>query len=304
MDEIKDRGEDLPEQIVIHEEALFPEGIEYDAANGRYLVSSLTRGTIGQVDDEGNYEAFIQDDDFVATIGIDIDRLNERLLVAVSNPAERNLAALGSYDLHTGERHFFTDLAAVTDDPQAPHFANDVAEDSEGNAYVTDSFYPVIYKVTPEGHATVFLRDTTFQPSEGAFGWNGIVFHPAGFLIVAFSQTNSLYKVPLDDPHDFSMITLDAPLQNPDGLYLSQNLQTLLVVSNDGGMDNGNVKAFHTYDLWDSAEAAGTFETGSVFPTTVAQRGDEFYVLYAYLNELFSGGAARDTFQITQVDFD
>lgn len=306
LDEIKDKKDpkDLPQQITIQEPSLFPEGIEYDTENERYLVSSLTKGTIGQVDDKGNYKAFIEDEDFVSTIGIDVDDFRKRLLVCVSDANERDLAALGIYDLRSGSRVSFTNLGDVSDDPEASHFANDVAVDLQGNAYVTDSFYPVIYKVDKEGKASVFLQDDTFQPSEGAFGLNGIVFHPAGFLIAAFAETNTLYKIPLDDPEAFSAITLDASLQGPDGLYLSNNLQTLLVVSNNGGMEDGNVKAFESEDFWETAELESTFKTGAVFPTTVAQRGSAFYVLYAHLNELFTGNTSRDTFEITQVDFE
>ena len=294
---------DLPEEIVITEAALFPEGVEYDARGHRFLVSSLTRGTIGAVDDQGNYEAFIEDDDFGATIGIEIDEARHRLLVCVSDPSTAGVAALGSYDLTTGERQFFTDLIAVADD-QAPHFANDVAVDRQGNAYVTDSFSPIVYKVNPQGKATVFLRDSIFQPSPGAFGLNGVVYHPDGYLVVGFSETATLYTMPLDEPTSFSAIDAEAgSVTSPDGLYLSDDAQTLLVVNNDGGGDNGKVVALNSDDHWESARAAGNFATGSVFPTTVAQRGRNFYVLYAHLNELFSGDPSRDEFEIVRVDF-
>ena len=296
---------DLPEEIVITEAALFPEGVEYDAQGHRFLVSSLTRGTIGAVDDHGNYEAFIEDDDFGATIGIEVDEARHRLLVCVSDPSTAGVAALGSYDLTTGERQFFTDLIAVADD-EAPHFANDVAVDRHGNAYVTDSFSPIVYKVDPQGEATVFLRDDTFQPSSPeAFGLNGVVYHPDGYLVVAFSETATLYTVPLDDPTGFSAIDAEAgSVTSPDGLYLSDDARTLLVVNNDGGGKNGKVVALTSHDHWASAEAVGDFATGAVFPTTVAQRGRNFYVLYAHLNELFSGNPSRDKFEIVRVDFE
>ncbi len=294
---------ELPEAVVITEAALFPEGVEYDAQNHRFLISSLTQGSIGAVDDQGNYEVFIEDDDFGATIGIEIDQARHRLLVCVSDPTTAGVAALGSYDLTTGERQFFTDLIAVADD-QAPHFANDVAVDRQGNAYVTDSFSPIVYKIDPQGKASVFLRDDTFQPSPGAFGLNGVVYHPEGYLVVGFSETATLYTVPLDDPTNFTAITTEGDaVTSPDGLYLSDDNRTLLVVNNDGGGDNGKVVALSSHDQWASAQAVNDFVTGPVFPTTVAQRGRNFYVLYAHLNELFAGNPSRDTFEIVRVDF-
>ncbi len=297
-------GQDLPETVTITEAGLFPEGVEYDSEGHRFLVSSLTRGTIGAVDDQGNYEAFIEDDDFGATIGIEIDEARQRLLVCVSDPSTAGLAALGSYDLHTGERQFFTDLIAVAGD-DAPHFANDVAVDRHGNAYVTDSFSPIVYKVDPQGEASVFLQDSTFQASPGAFGLNGVVYLPNESLIVGFSETATLYTIPLDNPDHFRAVDAeDGSVTSPDGLYLSDNDKTLIVVNNDGGGDQGKVVALQSNDQWESAHARGSFATGPVFPTTAAQRGNSVYVLYAHLNELFSGNPSRDTFEIVRVDFD
>ena len=294
----------MPEEVIITQPSLFPEGVEYDREGHRFLVSSLTQGTIGAVDDQGNYEAFIEDEDFGATIGIEIDERRHRLLVCVSDPSTAGLAALASYDLRTGERQFFTDLIAVAG-TGAPHFANDVAVDRHGNAYVTDSFSPIIYQVDPYGEASVFLQDSTFQPSPGAFGLNGITYLPNSALIVAFSETATLYKVPLDNPEHFAAIDAeDGVVTSPDGLYLSNNDKTLIVVNNDGGGDQGEVVALQSNDHWESAHARGTFATGPVFPTTATQRGKNFYVLYAHLNELFSGNPSRDTFEIVQVDFD
>lgn len=303
LKDLGQNGKDLPEKITITESSLFPEGVEYDRQGHRFLVSSLTRGTIGAVDDHGNYEAFIEDEDFGATIGIEIDEARQRLLVCVSDPSTAGLAALGSYDLRTGERQFFTDLIAVAGD-DAPHFANDVAVDRHGNAYVTDSFSPIIYKVDPHGEASIFLQDSTFQASPGAFGLNGVVYLPDGSLIAGFSQTATLYKIPLDNPKHFAAITTEeGAVTSPDGLYLSDNDKTLIVVNNDGGGENGKVVALRSKDHWESAYARGSFATGPVFPTTAAQRGKSFYVLYAHLNELFSGDPSRDTFEIVRVDF-
>ena len=304
---IQDLGEDgpaTPEEVVINQAALFPEGVEYDRLGRRFLVSSITRGTIGAVDAHGHYEAFIEDDDFVSTIGIEVDELRQRLLVCVSAPGAGDVAALGSYDLRTGERQFFVDLAAVADDG-APHFANDVAVDRHGNAYVTDSFSPIVYKVDPQGEASVLLRDEEFQISApGAFGLNGIVYHPRGYLIAAFSETATLYRVPLENPEHFAAIdTEEGAVTSPDGLYLDDN-RTLVVVNNAGGGEDANVAKLSSRDHWESAHLQATFATGPVFPTTVAPRGRRFYVLYAHLNELFSGDTSRDEFRIVQVDFE
>ena len=291
----------IPSEITIDEPALFPEGIEYDRVNQRFLISSVAQGTIGTVDQHGNYEPFIEDEAFVATAGIEIDELRQRLLVCVSDPNTSAIAALGSYDLRTGERQFWVDLAAVADD-SALHFANDVAVDRHGNAYVTDSFAPIVYKVDLHGQASVFIRDNTFQPpTSGSFGLNGIVYHPNGYLLAAFLATGTLYKIPLDHPERFVNIVTEAEVAtSPDGLYLSRDQQTLAVVNNGGGQA-GSVVTLNSNSDWESAQTQKVFPTGAVFPTTTVQYGEDFYVLYAYLNEFFAGNTSRSVFRIVRV---
>lgn len=57
------------EVITIDEPNLFPEGIEYDIRNDRFLVTSVTRGNIGQVI-EGVYSEWVNDEDLISTVGI------------------------------------------------------------------------------------------------------------------------------------------------------------------------------------------------------------------------------------------
>jgi hypothetical protein len=150
----------------------------------------------------------------------------------------------------------------------------------------------------------VFFYDEAFATGAGSFGFNGIDYHPDGYLIVAFSASNSLYKIPVEDPSAITEIGLDAALAGPDGLYLSEDNETLVVVNNAGGVAPGKVLAFESDNAWLNAELEGEFSTGETFPTTAVQRNGTFYVLYAYLNVLFTpGGAPQEEYQIQQVDF-
>ena len=154
---------ELPDAIVAERISFHPEGIEWDAANERFLTGSLTEGTIFEIADDGAVTPFIEDENLTATIGIHIDEENERLLVCNSDPAAfgdpsvTGIAQLGIFDLNTGELLHFLDLGALL--PEGRHFCNDVTVDADGNAYVTDTFSPVIYQVTPDGEVSVFVQD-------------------------------------------------------------------------------------------------------------------------------------------------
>lgn len=299
IDQVSDlsanKEKNFPAEISINEENLFPEGIEYDQREDRFLVSSITLGTIGQVKD-GVYSEFITDPDLVSSIGLHIDGSKKRLLVVNAN-IDGSLSALAAYELSSGERIFYTDLAALE---EGPHFANDVTVDKKGNAYVTDSYSGIIFKVAPDGEASVFFKDEDLAPSPGNFGLNGIDYDPRGFLLVSHLENNQILKFPLNTPENYSEVAIPTELSGPDGIYLN-NPNELLVVSNDGGDENAVVHTFKTNDQWETATLKNAFSTSSTFPTTVTVKGSTPYVLYSYLHILLSGGSQGE-FKIVKVE--
>ena len=267
---------------------LFPEGIAYDPWGDFFYVSSTARGDIGIVNREGIYTPFITDEVLVQTTGLELDKARKRLLV--SNAPN----GIGAYELGTGDRIWYTNLAALI--PGAPIFINDITLDPQGNAYVTNSLTPVIYKVAPDGTATIFFQSTDFATS--GFGFNGIVYDERGYLLVAFSAGNDVVRIPVRDPDSYSLVELDAALQSPDGLLLSKDGKQLVVVSNAGGSAAGRVQTFTSQDGWESGTLSTTFSTGAVFPSTATSDGKNIYVLYAYLHQRMIG---RSQFTIQQV---
>ncbi|PRY10653.1 hypothetical protein CLV24_11372 [Pontibacter ummariensis] len=306
-----DKPKGVPEVITFTEAGLYPEGVSHDAIYRRFLVSSAYEGTVGTVSYSGSYSPFITDERLIASLGLEVDEARKRVLVAGADPGiaagsspatAGQTAVLGIYDLKTGAPLHFVDLAALRPDPS--HFANDIALDKQGNAYVTDSFSPVIYKVDRAGNATVFYEYESLTTPQGAFGLNGIAYHPAGYLLVTHSANNALYRIPLNSPADITRVQLDTPLESPDGLLLSENGKQLVVVNNAGGQDPGRVLSFKSENRWDSATLADSFETGPVFPTAATGYGDEVFVLYAYLHELLSNAQPpHETYTIRQMPF-
>jgi len=143
----------LPDLVLAKQPSLHPEGVEWDAVNGRFLVGSLTQGTVFAVADDGTVTPFATSDNLaMGSVGIHIDKSTNRLLVAHSNPLVLGdaevigVAQLGIYDLATGEELHFVDLTALGA-LGGRFFANDVTSDADGNAYVTNSLSTVIYKV-------------------------------------------------------------------------------------------------------------------------------------------------------------
>jgi sugar lactone lactonase YvrE len=293
-----------PDRISVPQAALHPEGIQWDEANKRFYVSSRTKGTVGTVRDDSTYTEFGRDNQsisnirLISTIGLNIDAGRQRLLAAVSDngfnpsfvnqPTFRKLAALAIFNSSTGTLTSFVDLGSLR--PTGMHFANDIAVDAAGNAYITDSMSPIIYKVDLQGNATVFLENAQLSGGTG-FGLNGIVYHPDGYLLTAKTSDGTLFKVPISNPAGFTTITKTQSLVGADGLLLFDNT-TLLVVAGS----QSTVFRMTTADAWATTTSTGSFATGAVSPTTITKRGSDAYVLYPYT-------ATAPRFKIVKVAF-
>ena len=290
-----------PEEIILEHHNLFPEGIEYDEAGQRFLLSSATEGTIHEVADDGSVQPFIEDEDLTSSAGIEIDHINNRLLVAIGDPRPffvsqdpdaSKQAWLGSYDLETGARIFLADLSEAYPNSRG-NLANDVAVDAAGNAYVTDTVSPVIYRVDMEGEVSVFLEDQAFSSI------NGIVAHPEGYLLLGAAD-GLLLKVPLDQPE---VIPVELPrnvkFEVTDGMILQPDGSLVMVT-----FPMSIIYRLTSDDQWASATRLGVSKGHQVgWGTTVALRGDSVYVIYSYLNYWMDSLGDRDTFKIVRVDF-
>ena len=288
-----------PARISVPQSGFSPEGIQYDETNKRFVVSSRTRGRLSTVKDDSTFAQLADDPRLVSTIGLNLDASRQRLLVAVadngSNTARstsatvRKLAALAVFNPTTGSLTSYVDLGGLR--PNLPHFANDIAVDAQGNAYITDSLSPIIYKVDAQGAATVFLENAQLSGGSG-FGMNGIVFHPDGYLLVAKSNDGTLFKVPVANPAGFTIVTSNQSLVGADGLLLLDP-QTLLVVAGS----QSTVYRVASADAWATARSTGSFPTGPVSPTTITRRNaTDAFVLYPYQ-------ATSPRFAIVKVNF-
>lgn len=271
---------------------LYPEGTAYSAKQDVFFVSSIHYGRIGKIDRKGNYTIFINDPELITSVGLLADEKRNLLYVAIadngmsekSGPATANkLSKIAAYDLTTGKRKYLADLAPLT--PDGANFVNDITIDPQGNLYATNSFAPVIYKVSPDGKASVFAKNDQWK-GEG-YNLNGIVYHPDGYLIVAQSNIGVLYKI--DVAHPENPVKIDAPeLKGADGLILNGKNE-LLAISHA----SYNIYRITTKNNWKSAAISNTQHSVADFPTTGVLAKGKYYVLNAKLNEFFDPKAEK-----------
>lgn len=199
----------FPQEVTVEFENLKPEGIEYNKNNNTFLIGSLTMGNVHQVDFEGNYTNFTNDDSLQATAGIHIDYDGDRLLVTNFDRGAfaggKSIAALNVYKLSTKEKIEQVSLLELL--PNADFFTpNDLTVDAIGNVYITDFLGHVIYKVNKNYQASVFINDTILN------GPNGIDFHPDGYLLVSNLIAGELLKIPVNEPANLTIVEVNDEL--------------------------------------------------------------------------------------------
>ncbi|NLF79279.1 MAG: hypothetical protein GX573_26595 [Chloroflexi bacterium] len=298
------QDDELPELILAARAGYHPEGIDWDAGRGVFVTGSLTEGGVFTVASDGTVTPLAPGVEGLSSTGVHVDAERNRVLVtmpdfsATQNPEASGAAALGAYDLETGEELFFVNM---TDLHEGRDFGNDVTVDAEGNAYVTTSFSGVLYRVDTEGNAEIFLEADDFAV-EG-FGLNGIDYHPEGnFLLVAVAGSGAIYKVPVDDPAAYTPVTLDAPV-SIDGMVLGDD-GLLYAVASVGGAQTREVVVLSSDDEWASAGVVSQQATqANLSPTTLALVDGAAYVVHAKFSSIGSDPPV-ESFEIQRFTFD
>jgi quercetin dioxygenase-like cupin family protein len=270
--------------------ALYPETLAVNAQSNQFLVGSFSEGAVYEVGLDGKAKKLVADPRLTSILGIAVDPRAGRLLVTNSDlgaglrrsrRGPKKEAGVGVYELASGRALEYVDLGGLL--PEAEHLINGITLDSQGNAYVTDSLSPVIYKVEPGGKASVFLQSEEFKGA--GINLNGIVFHPKGFLLVVKKSSGALYRIPLADPQRFARVQLPTTFVGGDGLQLVGDEQLVLVANQTPAAALRAAFVLASSDDWASAKLIETRDLGDVYPTSCTVRDGKLYVLSSHLDE-------------------
>lgn len=293
-----------PRQITGHADSLHPEGIAWDPTRRAFLVTSPRHGTVSLVGFDGRVTPLVDDPDpvIVSTVGVAVDAPRSRLLVAYhdlgvgtrSTPGTfLKVSGLAVYDLVSGRQIRLVDLTLGA---SPIHAADRVAVDPCGNAYVCDPAAGNIYKVTPDGCATILVSSELLAPGSEGAGVTGIALHPGGFLLANHYTEGRLLKIPLHDPAAISAVPLDSPIIGSDGIALRQN-GSLLAVCNHLAVAAGQevcaeVRPANAH--WTGRASVRRTAWPVPVPTDIALTPYGGYVVSGRADVLFGGGLAND----------
>jgi len=257
-------------------ERFFPESIAFDFIKKDFYVGSVRNGEVqqGNVRNEKtlSYLPAGQDERAAAT-GIKLDVFG-RLFIAGGATGKLFIYDAANKSLISK----FNTQATNT-------FVNDIATTLTGDAYVTDSYNPVLYKVDKSSNGTLSLTNwlsfegTVFQYQSG-FNANGIVVTlDQRYLIIVQTNTGKLFRVSIQTKEVSEIQTGGANLTNGDGLLIDYN--TLYVVRNA----NNAIVKLKLDDQFLNAVVTDTYKSEKFqFPTAIAKDGKDLLVVNSRLN--------------------
>ncbi|GFQ01564.1 hypothetical protein PHJA_002300300 [Phtheirospermum japonicum] len=275
---------------------------KWDDLNRRFLVSFF-EGGVGVVpvqEDQSGTDVVLDEIQVVghagfgrnSTLGLAVDRPRNRVLVVIADVMGSKYSAVAAYDLSTWDRLFLTQLSG----PGEKAFADDVAVDPQGNAYITDTKGNKIWKVGPNGEYLNSIESPLFAPKEwylNLVGLNGIVYHPNGYLLVIHTVTGNLFKIDINNGDEVKLVKLNGgSLRFGDGMELLS--PTKLVVA---GIPSRLVESS---DDFKSAKVVGKFSSGTSHRLVTAVTVKDGKV---YLNHLFGLGYTKRKHVLVEADF-
>jgi DNA-binding beta-propeller fold protein YncE len=199
-----------PDAYMIPGDRVFPEGVAFQPQTGLFYVTSTDDGTVffaDMKDEEADEFLPPGGDGRTTAIGLEVD--GDRLFVAggatglVTVYDTDTRALLGRFETGPGG------------------FLNDIATARNGDAFVTDSLRPVLWRISADLSGIEPWLDFTGTPFEylPGFNANGIVATPDGkYLIVSQSNAQKLFRIDLDTKEVVEIVTTE-PVGG-DGLQL------------------------------------------------------------------------------------
>lgn len=288
---------DFPDVINIEKIAQNPEGIEFNKNDNTFFLSSLNATPIIKVNLDGTFKPFTSGEPYpMSTAGLQIDYERNRLLSTGFNgmelfdtdPETKGMSNLRIYNLETGVMEKDINLSSLLPEAAA-YFANDIAVDKDGNAYVSDWYAGVVYKVDLDGNPSVFWKNETGIPS----GPNGLDFHPDGYLLVSILIVDDkglyadygLVKIPTNNPESAKVVNFtNTGFTGFDGMVITSK-GNVIGVTNNGETPGGNtlIELAGEND-WESAKVVNSKQITASTTVAITPDGKNYIINQDFTN--------------------
>ncbi|WP_024802301.1 hypothetical protein [Nocardia sp. BMG51109] len=294
---------------------VFPHSLDFDAPSETFFAGSLSHGQVYAFGPDGKVRTHIDDPQLVSAQAVHADRERGRILVSnvdygtadrSNKDAPFRIAGVGSYDLNSGKQNWCVDLTAVVADDKQ-HLISDVTVAPDGTAYAVDELSPTVFRIDPDGRASVFLQSDLLQGTLDVpdflndVGMAAVNWVPGDQLIIAMAD-GALVRVPVQHPEQAQPVKLSAPLASPAaGMRLLEDGAIAAVSSGLLSGKPAQIQRVEPRDGWQEAtvKVTGTVEDPVTSDVTAGPAGTT-YALSGGLAALLAG-KPNDGFTLTPV---
>jgi hypothetical protein len=265
--------------FTVHEKGLVPESVAYDPSTRSFYVSSVYRRKILRVTPKGDAEEFATERvGLWSVMGMKVDAARRALWVCtaaqpqMSNyvAAERGRSGVFKFDLRTGK------LAGkyMLPDDSKQHWLGDLAVNSRGDVYATDSLTPALYVLRRGAD-----RIETVLEGEPFASPQGLDFSADEKRLFVADYAKGVFVVDLETKKYAALAPApDSTMLGIDGLYFYRGR---LVAVQNGVNPNRVVQFFLSKDLSRVERFETVAANHAVFdePTLGVVVKDDFYFI-------------------------
>lgn len=238
---------DAAEAFTVREKGLVPESVAYDPSTKAFYVSSVYRRKILRVGPKGEVEEFASAREGLwSVMGMKVDAARRLLWVCTAaqpqmadfDASERGRSGLFKFDLRTGK------LAGryILPDDSKQHWLGDLALDSRGDVYTTDSVSPALYRLRAGAD-----RFETLLEGEPFASPQGLDFSSDGKRLFVADYAKGVFVFDLKTKRLEPLAPApDSTMLGIDGLYFHRGA---LVAVQNGVNPNRVVRLFLSKDL-------------------------------------------------------
>lgn len=265
--------------FTVHAKGLVPEGLAYDPNTKTFFVGSVYRRKIVAVNAAGEAKDFSHESDGLwSVMGMKVDAKRHLLWgctaghmqMANAKPEENGKTAVFKYDLSSGKLL----KKYPVPDGGGKHWLGDLALDSKGNVYASDSLSPAVYVIRQDkDEIESFVAGSPFINPQG------IVLTSDEKKLLMADYLKGLFLIDLQTKEVVEVAALEnATLLGIDGIYHVGN--DIIAVQN--GITPNRIVRLKLCSDWLVVEKLEVLEANNpVFdePTLGVVVGDQFYFI-------------------------